>query len=157
MKKSDVSCLALRILGIYLVAAYLPWLSMFLGQSDSMSPKSLLVFGVSLLSLVPGIALIAFSKSLSMRIIPGNDQALPDSSLSIADWQSIAFSAIAVLLIAQAVPAIVQGLVWYRYWAHLITAIIKLVIGLVLFLQARGLARLWKLIQRGRSFREESS
>ncbi len=165
MKKSDVACLALRIIGIYLVASYLPYVSMFIHQSEPMSFKALLTFGVSLLSLIPGVVLIAFSKGLAVRIMPGADESLPGSSLSIADWQSIAFSAIGVSLIANAVPAITQAIAIHKfinathkpYWTYFITPGIKLAIGAVLFLKARGLAGIWKGIQRGRPLREESS
>ena len=108
MKKDDVACLALRIVGIYLLATYLPFATMWFAQGDE---RGLLVSTASfLLTIAPGIILLVFSKQLSRRILPDADGPPATAPLSISDWQCIAFSSIGVLLAAHTFRSVVRSI-----------------------------------------------
>jgi hypothetical protein len=177
MTKHELASFTLKLLGIYALIESLPFLQPLAGLASlpSDTPDAsmyrwtlvgeLVVFALMVLV---GVLLFVYSRELAPRLV-GEDQPLNVSStLTARDVQAIGFSIVGALIFLQALPGLSQA-VWG--WLYLIaqssrqdyrgpvprvtgafglTAAIQLVLAVVLFLQARGLANLWHRIQSGR-------
>ncbi|MBN1509441.1 MAG: hypothetical protein JW955_21520 [Sedimentisphaerales bacterium] len=114
-----------------------------------------------------GAVLIVFSRNLAPLLV-GEDKPLGMSSaVTGRDVQAIGFSIVAVLVFFRAIPQISQAIWTFYYaashrltgsaadqvvqgvWRYAVPGVIQLVLGVVLFLQARGLADLWHRIHAG--------
>jgi hypothetical protein len=177
MTRHELASFALKLLGIYVLFESLPFLQQ-VGSLVYMLPgyrnQPISVFWVTLITLVPlllvvaaGAVLIVFSRSLAPVLI-GEDKPLGISSaVTGRDVQAIGFSIVAVLIFLQAVPPIGQA-TWTIYyaashrfpesaasqvvqgvWRYGVPAAIQLVLAVILFLRARGLAKLWHRIRVG--------
>ena len=169
MTKHELASFALKLLGIYAIIESLP-LFQFLGglayMLRSNKGEAVMEFWPSAIMLVPlllmattGALLLVFSRNLAPLLV-GEDKPLGMSSLLTGrDVQAIGFSIVAVLIFLQAIPQIGQA-VWtgfysvlqgfsepvpgrmrQDFWRYGIPAVIQLVLAVVLFLQARGLAK----------------
>jgi hypothetical protein len=178
MTKHELASFALKLLGIYAIIESLP-LFQFLGglaymvRSDKGEAvvefwPSVIVLVSLLLVAAVGALLIVFSRNLAPLFV-GEDGPLGMSSvLTGRDVQAIGFSIVAVLIFLQAIPQIGQA-AWTGFYVasrrfsepvpggmvqsvfrYGIPAVIQLVLAIVLFLQARGLANLWHRIRIGK-------
>jgi len=185
MTRHELASFALKLLGIYTFLQSLP-LFQFLGglayalRSDRR--ETAMEFWVIVGMLVPlllvaaaGAVLVVFSRNLAPRLV-GEDKPLNISSvLTGRDVQAIGFSIVAVLIFLRAIPQIGQtiwtifyavprrfsepapGRIVQDIWRYGIPAVIQLVLAVVLFLQARGLANLWHRIRVGKYLRVEDA
>jgi hypothetical protein len=185
MTKHELASFALKLLGIYAFIASLP-LFQFLGnlvymlRSDTDRTTvalwaSVAILAPLLLLAAAGAMLVVFSRNLAPRLV-GEDSPLGMSSvLTGRDVQAIGFSIVAVLIFLRAIPQIGQAVWTSLYTAsrdfseptvgrmvqnslrYGIPAVIQLVLAVVLFLQARGLANLWHRIRVGKYVRAEEA
>jgi len=185
MTKHELASFALKLLGIYVFIESLP-LFQFLGglvyalRSDRGGPiaefwPALIMLIPLLLAAVAGAMLFIFSRDLAPRLV-GEDGPLGMSSvLTGHDVQAVGFSIVAVLIFLRALPQMGQA-IWAAFDAvsrrfsepaagrlvqnifrYSIPATIQLVLAVVLFLQARGLANLWHGIRIGKYVRVEDA
>jgi hypothetical protein len=183
MTRHELASFALKLLGIYTLIQSLP-LFQFLGglmymlksNREGIVPE----FWASVIMLIPlllvataGAVLFVFSRNLAPRLV-GEDGPLGTSSvLTGRDVQAIGFSIVAVLIFLRAIPQISQA-IWTGFDAvsrrfsepvpgrmvqsilrYGIPAVIQLILAVVLFLRARGLANLWHHIQSEKYVRVE--
>jgi len=176
MTKHELASFALKLLGIYTFTQALP-IFQILGTLVYMqrhTDEALVQFWASALMLVPFLlmaaasaVLVVFSRNLAALLV-GEDSPLSTSStLTSRDVQAIGFSIVAVLIFLGAIPQFTHA-VRFAFYAisqdysepamsqtvqnalrYGIPAVIQLVLAIVLFLQARGLANLWHRIRTG--------
>lgn len=146
MSREDVATLALKLLGVYFLAGAIPFLGRFVTTLTHV-----LVFLVPfLLTVVVGVVLICSARRLG-RVLTG-DTGDPGvaGSLSVSDWQSIAFSAIGVSLFVHGLPQL-AGLARLSpgrsIWPYAVAPAVQIVVGIALFLRAKGLANVWRRMQ----------
>jgi hypothetical protein len=183
MTKHELASFALKLLGIYVFIESLP-LFQYLGGLAYMLKSSrqgaVPEFWASVVMLIPlllvavaGAVLFIFSRDLAPRLV-GEDGPLGMSGILTGDdVQAIGFSIVAVLIFLRAVPQMGQA-IWtifdalsqryseppseravQNFFRYGIPTIIQLVLAVVLFFQARGLANLWHRIQVARYVRVE--
>jgi len=177
MTKHELASFALKLLGIYTFIQALP-IFQYLGGLAYMLKSSrqgaVPEFWASVVMLIPlllvavaGAALFIFSRDLAPRLV-GKDGPLGTSTvLTGRDVQAIGFSIVAVLIFLRAVPQMGHA-IWtvfdalsqryseppsdravQNFFRYGIPTIIQLVLAIVLFFQARGLANLWHRIRTG--------
>ena len=155
MSREDVATLALKLLGVYFLAGAIPFLGHFVTTLRSEHVLVLLV--PFLLTVVVGVLLICAARRLG-RVLTG-DTGAPGvaGSLSVSDWQSIAFSAIGVSLFVHGLPQL-GSLARFdpgrSIWPYVVAPAIQIVVGIVLFLRAKGLANVWRRLQESGPIRE---
>jgi hypothetical protein len=177
MTRHELASFALKLLGIYALIESLPFLQYvgaFVYMPRSGRTEFVTAFWNVVIILVPlllaagtGVMLIVFSRHLAPLLV-GEDRPLGMSSaVTGRDVQAIGFSVVAVLIFLRAIPQISQA-IWVRYyavsrefagpgadrmaqevWRYGIPGLIQLVLAVVLFLHARGLASLWHRIRVG--------
>lgn len=158
MKTRGVASLAFKILGVFFVAQAVTLFGALPFSLKSGYFGTLL--GSFLLTLLAGFGLVFLSRSLGRRLVPDSENEEFSTSLSVSDWQSIAFSAMGVIFFVAALRDF-AGL--YRPMTSrfeltlpsLLPSIVQLVLGLGLFFQARGLANVWRRLQESRTVRKE--
>jgi len=185
MTKHDLASFALRLLGIYALIEALP-LFQFLGSLVYMLRAgidrnaaqfwALAIMMIPLLLVVTvGAVLFVFSRELAPRLV-GKDEPLGMSSVPTGrDVQAIGFSIVAVMIFLRALPHVgqaiwivfdavshripepVPGRLMQNVFRDAIPAVIQLVLAIVLFLQARGLANLWHRIRTAKYGRIEDA
>ncbi len=185
MTKHELASFALKLLGIYALIESLPLFQSLSGlvyTLRSVRGGTITEFWPSLIMLVPfllmaavGALLMLFSRDLAPRLV-GEDKPLGlPSALTGRDVQAIGFSIVAVLIFLQAIPQI-GHVIWTAFyvfprrfsepmpgrlaqdiWRYGIPTVIQLVLAVVLFLQARGLANLWHRLQSQKYVRIEEA
>jgi len=105
-----------------------------------------------------GTILMAFSSRFACKVFPNEDDAREAAACSAKEIQTVAFSVVGVYLLGTAIPKLVmtalefirtsndyseQQRLWHRHGPRLIESGIQLVIGLYLFLGARGVRSVW--------------
>jgi len=177
MTKHELASLVLKLLGIYAIIESLPLLQPLAGLASLPSdPAEASMYrwtlvGVLLLFLIMvlvGVLLLAYSRDLALRLMEEDQPLNLSSTLTASDVQAIGFSLVGVLIFLRALPDLTQGIWGWLYliaqnrthlyrgpmprstWPHLLSAAIQLVLAVVLFLRAQGLAHLWHRIQTGR-------
>ena len=182
MTKRELASFALKLLGIYAIIQFLPFLQV-LGSLASLtsSDPAVSMYRWTLLGALASFALIAavgaalfvYSRELAPRLM-GEDAPLNVSSaLNAQDVQAIGFSIVGVLILLGALPDFMQfmwnwaytlthsaaqlgrGPAAYVTWPRGLSIVIQLVLAIVLFLQARGLTNLWHRLQAGRYTKTE--
>ncbi len=177
MTRHELASFALKLLGIYALIEALPLFQSLGGlvyvlRSDG--PQAATQAWVYVIMLIPlllmaaaGAVLLVFSRDLAPRLVGENNPLSIPSVLTGRDVQAIGFAIVAVLIFLHAIPQIGQA-IWTGYyavsrhlsepvsgrmrqdfWRYGVPAVIQLVLAVVLFLQARGLADLWHRIRAG--------
>ena len=148
MSREDVATLALKLLGVYFLAGAIPFLGRFVTNLGSEHvPVSLVPV---LLIVVVSFVLICAARPLG-RVLTG-DTGMPGvvGSLSVSDWQTIAFSAIGVSLFVHVLPQL-AGLARLSpgrsIWPYAVAPAVQIVVGIALFLRAQGLANVCRRMQ----------
>ena len=123
-----------------------------------------------LLSLIPVVLLLLFglylffSDKLPSKIASSMEQEEKTTSFTFQDVQVLAFSIIGVWLLSSAVPTFIHLIVQIRlihstyqesvsafrnsmYISQIIAAVLKIALGIYLFLGGKGLGRLWQKFQ----------
>lgn len=150
----DVAVIALRLIGIYiLVQAALLAAMLIPGVVGVFSLSTVLeelVFPLVLIAGVAGVGvcLLVFSEWIGRRILPRDGGGPAEGASDSLTWQAIAFAVLGVYLVAESMPGIVANTV-YGFnesgimGAQRLSDLVQIVVGVVLFFQARGLAGLW--------------
>jgi len=177
MTRHELASFALKLLGIYALIESLPLFQSLGGlvyALRSNRPQGGMEVWAYAIMLIPllltaaaGAILLVFSRDLAPRLV-GEDKPLGISSgLTGRDVQAIGFAVVAVLIFLRALPQISYG-IWaafdalrssepasgrmaQSFFRHGIPAVIQLVLAVVLFLQARGLADLWHRIRTAKT------
>lgn len=174
MSKQEIGSLAMKMAGIYAIIQMvtLASTSAWFLRSNLLSSHerilSLCSYWFTLLLLgVLGFFLIRWSAILSKGIFSEESEMSQISSPTYHDVQSLAFSLIGVFLIVTTLPRIltyILSLVWdlvslgfdvrgVRYWHYqwpeCAGTVIKMLIGIWLFLGGRGLSNLWSKMRTG--------
>jgi hypothetical protein len=115
--------------------------------------------GAALLYLLVCLVLVFKSDAIARRIAP-DEQATLAPGLDTDTVQALAFCILGLVLLTKSIPELAQSTVAYfmieraqdqaisRFLCgQLVSTVIQFVIGLVLFLQADGLAGIWKKLR----------
>ena len=178
MTKKDALAVALRVLGAYVLleaVQSLQWLIMFLFQV-ARSARSTPSAAAALVGiLVPVAALIAAGVLLLRRgdrvaahlVTDEPAPASTASGLNVRDLQVVAFSVVGLCVFLAALPKFCP-MALSLFYAHttalpfdrsrflrqqagaFCAAMLQALLGVVVFLQARGLSNLWHRVQAGR-------
>ena len=158
MTKRDLVSLAMKVIGVFYLIQIVPFGASFF-MSEGLSNRFLqLIPVVGVLG--AGLLLVFGSGAIARLIVPHKEDATVSSALSLSDWQTILFSAIGVSTFVQALRSMSAFLYYPKQnmqLQSLVSGIVMMVIGILLFFQARGLANLWRLIQEHRSHENEDS
>ncbi len=174
MTKQEIALLALRLLGIYCFIQALTFLASSLSLvgmnvAEMGLSRSLMVAGATLPImgyLLAGVVLLMFGGKISGKMINQDKHAgAPATGIATRDVQTLAFSIVGIYLIAASLPSF-ASLLWtiaYYYrkggpdlaragvenvWRHAIQVIVEFVVGVGLFLGARGVSSLWFFLQK---------
>lgn len=174
MNARKTASLALKLMGTYILVQHIGLIAVVEGnirrgiesrggQMDLVSIlMSLAILGTPLLSIV----IIWKSNRIARWMVP-EEQAAISTNANASSIQSIAFSAIGLLLAAQAIPGVASaaaqylsyrhmafqgqvpglGMIYHNLYVQLAATVTKFVMGVVLFLQADGLVKLWKRLR----------
>jgi len=177
MTRHELASFALRLLGIYALIESLPIFQLIVGlawtlqssrERSTVDSWSVVIMLVPLLLVAAaGVLLIVFSRNLAPLLI-GEDKPLDVSAaMTGREVQAIGFSIVAVLIFLRAIPEISRAVSAYYYavsqgftgpgrdwrfqdtWRYGIPGVIQLVLAVILFFQARGLANLWHRLRAG--------
>ncbi len=168
MTNQSAASLAYRLLGIYVLTECLAVLggipslySIFSSVPAEGVTILLAMAGILLFIVVLGVLLVFKSGTLA-RLTVSPDQEQEEASRPKGDPQAIAFSVLGVYLVAAAFPGlsmiVAQCLLGgpgpaypnpvTRLWPTLLQYSIQVVVGVALFLQSKGLVRLWEKFQQ---------
>lgn len=167
----DVAVIALRLIGLYLLLQCVLLGIMFVpGMFTSFSGSQLtwlelaapLGFYAGMVGV--GICLIVFSEGMGRRLLPRGGGAPSAGAPDGAAWQAIAFAVVGVYLVASTLPQLVTNTLYSirdetdYMQPQMLSDLLEITLGVLLFLQARGLARFWhKLRSAGTQAEEERS
>ena len=156
MSRQDVASLVLKLLGVFLLAQWIPYAGSIL---TTLKRESFFIAGVPFLLMgIVGVVLIAAAGPLSRRLTADAQPSDAPGPLSIAVWQAIAFSAIGVSVLASGLHRL-AGLAAMHLvenqsiWPSVVSPALQVVVGVALFLQAKGLAGVWRRLQESRPMR----
>jgi len=184
MNQHQIASLSLKLLGIYAIIEAIPLLrelsQVFAWRGSTVQMESgpfqtnLILLGILVsfsLLLFLGFFLIFFSNSLAKRMSSKNEVISESTELTPKNIQSIAFSVVGLVMIVIAIPDLVQlaanleGLksagseaikkdISIGTWVYSIGLAVQFIIGVLLFLGARGLASCWYFFQKLRPMKD---
>ena len=157
--------IALQLVGVYCFVQVLPSITMIaawfgFSRSRYYGADALIAFIPVAFYVLMGVALIRFAPRISLWLFrdnAGGVMAGPVAPGTGQYIQAMAFSVAGVLLMVAAAPSILT-LIWYALmdmgaqfpgFGALVEPAMKFLFGLALFLQSKGLARLWHKIRAG--------
>ena len=169
MTKREFTAIVLKLTGVFVLVRYLGYLPMVLspltvirfGESNTFSTWLVGVGSIvpPLLYLAACILIIIKSEKIAARLIPEDGKFRVGFNLSREDVLTIAFCCIGLVFFVGSIPRLVQAfssLVLTRstmsqsghsrpwgVYATLASHLVQAIIGLALFLQARGMSGLW--------------
>lgn len=150
MTRQELLALAVRIIGVYFLVMIGPYyLSMFFQQDVSSTIGPLITASFTI---VVSLVLIFASDPIGRLLAGGKEDAVNLTLLTFGDWQTILFSAIGVVTLIHGLQLLGMSLLYVRAMSmeRIVPAAVQVVLGVALFLGARGLANLWgKLRQAG--------
>jgi hypothetical protein len=147
MTRQGLFSLAMRVIGVYFLVMICPYyLSMFF-QQDTLS--SITPFITASLTLALSLVLIFASGPIGRLLAGGKSEAVNLTALTCGDWQAILFSAIGVGTMVRGVQQLGLYLPGGRgiSMERVVPAAFQIVLGVALFLGARGLANLWRMLR----------
>lgn len=173
MKANQLATLVLRLLGIYCLVAFIPFLSIFssvifytVRTHDSAGIAAMIVAILSsIFWLGLGVLLIVFSVPWGRRLT-GDFAEASVTALPFEQVQTLAFAVIGILIFAEALPQLLNTIYsfsislrhlvneeaypagmkvmdWHTLWVAIGT-LLKIGLGLWLFFGARGFSNLWR-------------
>lgn len=178
MTTQGLASLALKLIGAYYLIQTITGLVGGLGSVVSLvSQLGLGVAGYAVMGVVaPGAILFGLcwlikSSDFFAAKLVREDSPLATPQVSLRDMQAVAFSCIGLSLVASTLPEITQMSAYYYFipklkygevvfgnidWAHstVVGILVRLAIGLFLFLQPRGLVTLWGRLQNLRGLKD---
>jgi hypothetical protein len=172
MKSNQLATLVLRLLGIYCLIVFVPFVTVFssaLYYARSNSNYGTLMVALAalfcLLWLAVGVSLIAFSVSLGNKLTAGFAESNV-TNLPFEQLQALAFAVAGALIFAESLPQLFSSIsslfavldqlahkdqypvgLRFNLWPTLLGAVgtfLKAGLGLWLFFGARGVALLWR-------------
>ena len=157
MKKNDLTSLAVRFMGVYILVSAVPGASVFFVPSAVQSNPLMVL--PPLLLIVIAVLFIIYNRRIGSLIVSGIDTGddIP-SAMTVADWQAVLFSAIGVSTVSRGFWSLTNSLlsrVNHFQTPTVVTSLVMIAVGVVLFFQSRGLANLWKRFQESRDMRSD--
>jgi hypothetical protein len=174
MNARTIASLTLKLIGFFVLAkslTYLPLVFGGVGMIASKGPSGLdlftfLGFAIStmtpFLHLVASIIIIWKSEAIARRIAP-DEQVAISAGLDADTLQTLAFCIVGLVFLTGALPRFAQFAtnyfmvqrmpnqkIPYTLYGQLISTMLQIVIGVVLFLQADGLTGLWKKLREAK-------
>lgn len=158
MSKLEITRIACKILGVYLIIQGLNVFANVISSYILMQDQSTVMLFVSVVFpfsflIIFGISIWVFSGKLSSLIVKGEVYSKEESGLKANDLQRVAFSILGLLFIGTSLPELVSNLMnlitmdeiysaSIRLLPGILGNIVQLIIGLVIFFGARGLVNL---------------
>lgn len=189
MTKREVASLAFTIAGIYALVQAIPLIgqlvSWFQMLATAMEKSDSAKFGewglITIAIILPfaglvfvGYLFIARSRKFALRMFPRGlfpeEGAAPGAGASATDLQVVAFSVVGILVVAIALPHLLNGAAYLAYayvraepakqipwtsWAYFVAGLLQLGLGVGLFFGGRGLASYWRKARPLSGVREE--
>jgi hypothetical protein len=186
MNSRETASLVLKLLGVYAIIEALP-LFQYLGSLSLMPTMShgeqiglMLRAWIFFVALVPfalisiaAYLLLTRSDNIAGLLVKEPQSLIPAGSLSARDIQALVFSVVGVLVFLRGLPGVCRFAILLSYlgpgyfgnrtedaFMRVVSdlgPLIQCVLGIVLFLQARGLANLWHRIQAARYVRIDTT
>jgi len=177
LNNRDVASLFLKLAGIYALIESLPMMQGIMGlaagfrqfteSSEGIVPLVATALIPFALLVCLGISLIVLSNKLAPWVLPDRPQEHHDSHLAIRDVQAVAFSVAGVVVFISALPklaSLIARLVelrlpefsdaaerlWQDIWPTTAALVCQILLGLGLFLQAKGLVAVWERLHAKR-------
>ncbi len=171
MTKKEIVSLSLKLAGIYCLIMSIPHVGIVIGAVSTWR----LGFLFMLISITPVVLLLLFgaylifSSKLASKMASSMIQEEKTTSFTFQDIQVLAFSIIGVWLISSAIPYFIYAIV--RIVEHstsqqsvpvfrdsniisqIVTAVLKLALGIYLFSGSKRLAKLWQKVQSTRGMK----
>ena len=148
MTRQELLALAMRIIGVYFLVMIGPYyLSMFFQQGVSPTIGPLVT---ATTTIAVSLVLIFASGPIVRLLAGGKNEAVTLTSLTFGDWQTILFSAIGVVTAIRGLQYLGSSLVYVRAMSmeRIVPGSVQVVLGVALFLGARGLANLWRTLRQ---------
>jgi hypothetical protein len=171
MTKREVAALAVKVLGLYVIGSALGqlyWLGMLVQPSyvseawgtTSKQVQFLLYLAPFVLVVLYGLILWLDAHRLGARMTRGEDAPVGETRMTAAELQTVAVSAVGLVILGTAVPSLARVVVWIGRdgweelqtpWnnAELVATSIHVLFGLWLLLGAQGLTRLLRNLWAG--------
>jgi amino acid transporter len=148
----------MKIMGVFFIIQVIPIVfSIFMATNlNSRSISFFMPAGI----LFIGLLLVFCSGAIARLIVRPKEDSAISSALSLSDWQTVLFSALGVSTVVHAFRSVSTYFTYPRQEMHgpwLISSIVMTTVGILLFIQARGLANLWQFIQERRAHENEES
>jgi hypothetical protein len=172
----QLAALLIKILAIYLFAQCVALIPILVGavvatlvQGQRFRYQDILISSTYYVGvLLAGVLLLWNANRIARRVTPPSADAGPQDRINGREAQAIAFSALGIYFLVSALPRLLNDIVvvatnptwrgagFVEYLQTFISPIVQTVLGLVLFLRARGLALLWHRIRSTRRYGDES-
>jgi hypothetical protein len=124
-----------------------------------------------ILQLAVGFFLWRYSGAIAAKMLPVHESKEPGTEPSAKNIQSIAFSIIGIVMVMMAIPILIQiatnlqalqstgseslkESISIATWAYSIGMAIQFILGILLFLGAKGLSSLWYFFQKLRPMKD---
>ncbi|GAB6154423.1 hypothetical protein JCM17380_31730 [Desulfosporosinus burensis] len=172
MSNREVASLGCKILGVYMIIQGInvstSVLSFSLATSNQMAKENLLNISYPLMYILFGVLLWLLSNKLSVIIIKGETHFNEGTGISASDIQRVAFSVLGLFFLGNSLPRLVSLVAnFYTMRGRGITIsgaeillgaggeITQLIVGLWIFLSAKGLVNFLKKIRTAGLEKEE--
>ena len=162
MKSRDIAGLAFKIIGVIVLVQSIQLASSLIGLfclPEPLRPENYYFIIIPGSQLIIGLILILISNKLAGLICKENKTI--DISYTAGELQAIAFSCIGLWLICVSLSSFIFNITNYLKAPHssvitwqrgkLLYETIRLLIGIILFIQSRGLVALWDRLTRLRN------
>jgi hypothetical protein len=153
MSSRSATEVALGVAGIWLMVSRIPEFGTSLALWPVGPDGTLHWVGVIHFTLVVGcgLGLLSLRRSIAARLVPGEES---DLTGSVSGLQAAAFAVIGVVLVARGLADVLGRLVMAISYSGPISVswfapgVAQVIVGLALFLGARGLVTVWHSIRR---------
>ncbi len=182
MSRRELVSVLVKVMGLYFLIRIVAGAPLtVLGTAISAERAALLselyrvsfIVGVALLGAVLCVSLIRNSDAVARWVCPEDPEPKELGGMAFADWQTLGYNLVGLVLMVGALPALVSVVVTYKAMQHydadmstmaligksplsdVASIATRLLLGLFLFLSPRGLTRLWARIREARHFEDD--
>ena len=166
MSNFALATLAIRLMGVYAwfqvatVATSIPYLFLYDSLREEERGKWAALVAIAFVMLAVwillGFVLIFAAEKIARRLAPA-EEGLPPPAADPGTLQAVLFSVVGLVMVAHALPALVQQLVslsimdsdsvrWVPSFVSTSIIALEFLMGVGLFVGSRGLSRLWRRI-----------